>query len=154
LIAYIKNFFTSYQKPDYTGLTAGEIYYNNLQNQSYTLFDNINQLNRWIHPFPMNKFYLWFPGIKYNNKCNKVNLKENLKFYKPQIKYKIVEPGKSDSLSLQSWKGYNTDNRTLIKQEENGNKITITLIITAIILLLAISIFAYIIYNRKNGKKS
>ena len=145
IIAYIKSFFLSYQTTNYKGLTAGEIYYNNLQNPSHTLFDNINQLNRWIHPFPMNKFYLWFPGIKYNNNCNNVELTENLKIYKPDIKYKLVKPGKSDSLSLQKWKGYKSTENNL---SGNRNTITITLIITTIILILLISIFTYIIYKR------
>jgi len=151
LIAYIKNFFMSYESPNYKGMTAGDIYYNNLQNPSYTLFDDINQLNRWIHPFPMNKFYLWFPGIKYNNKCNKVELKENLKIYKPEIKYKFVKPGKSNSLSLQKWKGYqnNISSNFNSNNGNSDNKITIVLIITLIIMVLALSIFAYILFIKK-----
>ena len=135
-------------------MTAGDIYYQDLINPSYNLFDDLNQINRWIHPFPMNKFFLWFPGVKEFNNCLYVDIPRELVFYQPVIYYKLVGPKKSYSLSLQQWKEYNPNLYLENKQSEGSqtvidSKIIITLVVTVIILMLAFAIFTYVMMNKK-----
>ena len=150
LLAYIKNFLFSYQNNNYTGESAGDIYYDGLQKKSFSMYDDANVLNRWLHPFPLNKFFLWFPGIKLNNYCDNVQLPQNLVFYQPAIIHQLVGSNQSNTLALTKWTGYLKNNDgTIVYTNGFDNRITLTLVITVILLILAISGFAYFVYLKK-----
>ena len=41
-----------------------------------------------VHPFPLNRFFLWFPGVKLNNECALANNKLlTIETFVPEIKY-------------------------------------------------------------------
>jgi hypothetical protein len=44
-----------------------------------------------VHTLPLNKLFLFFPGIKNNNECDKGYLKDRKAItYAPQIKYNLI----------------------------------------------------------------
>jgi hypothetical protein len=147
LKAYIENFFLSYQKHNFIGMTAGDIYNQNVLKPKYNLFDDLNQLNRWIHPFPLNKFYMWFPGIKLNNNCDLVNLPDGLSFYQPVIYYNLENTGNTYTLALAQWKEYDPlayTKEQALKHSKIDGRISVTIGITTILLILIISVYFYI----------
>ena len=84
LIAYVEQIF---QKKTTTNKTAGQIYLE-LENTSG---QGIYELNKMVHTLPLNKLFLFFPGIRNNNECNKGFLKgRNAITYSPEIKYNLI----------------------------------------------------------------
>lgn len=147
LLAYIENFLYSFSKNyNFKNKSAGEIYYDTKNN--YNIYDIFNQLNRWTHPFPMNKFFLWFPGIKWNNKCDKVKLPNEIIFYQPQISYSLVDKNQSYNLSLSKWSKDQTIIQNKKKQNNFDNRIYLTLLITILIIIFIITIY-YLFYNNR-----
>jgi hypothetical protein len=132
LKAYIESFF---QKEYNTELkTAGQIY-TDLKNNDENSY-GIYYLNRMIHSFPNNKFFLWFPGVKPGNNCSNGYLKERAAVtYLPKIKYNLVRPNDSNSLNLGRKEKTTNDNRF---------QYTILLLIVILFLLLTMGFFYYI----------
>ena len=95
LLAYIESVIGEYQTFlgtfDFKGKTAGEIYIDNKENAKYNPLDKINS---WFHPFPNNKFYLWFPGKKNDEKCEYVGFKNTLYTYIPRVSYDLDQTQK------------------------------------------------------------
>jgi len=84
LIAYVEQIF---QKKTTTNKTAGQIYLE-LENTSG---QGIYELNKMVHTLPLNKLFLFFPGIRNNNECDKGFLKgRNAITYSPEIKYNLI----------------------------------------------------------------
>lgn len=52
-----------------------------------SLIGGIQGLNRWVHPYPTNKFFLWFPGVMVDNKCMYIPLNTPIISYIPDIEY-------------------------------------------------------------------
>ena len=149
LLAYIENFLYSFSNNyNFKNKSAGNIYYDTKNN--YNIYDLFNQLNRWIHPFPMNKFFLWFPGIKWNNNCDKIKLPNEIVFYQPQISYKLVDKNQSYNLSLSKW-GKNKDKKDIKQKKSFDNRIYLTLLITILIIIFIVTIY-YLIYNNRDRK--
>jgi hypothetical protein len=148
LLSYIENFFLSSNPlTKFEGKNAGQIYLEN--KDSYSLTSAFNQLNRWLHPFPMNKFFLWFPGIKFTNVCDQVQLPNDIVFYQPQIEYSLVKEG-SYTLSLSKWETLDQ----AIKYVNNvsakfDGRVTGTIVITILMILIAVGLYIYFMYFHK-----
>ena len=112
LLAYIESVIGEYQTFlgtfDFKGKTAGEIYIDNKENAKYNPLDKINS---WFHPFPNNKFYLWFPGKKNDEKCEYVGFKNTLYTYIPRVSYDLDQTQKlSKSVLLDRNSKFLTEN--------------------------------------------
>lgn len=102
--AYIQKFLGSLVQDvakQATVKTLGEILYditttNETPSRGVEWF---NQMNYWIHPLPMNKFHLWFPGIRANNKCSLVPELDYFAFA-PHIVYRIVGPNETADINF------------------------------------------------------
>lgn len=148
LLSYIENIFFYSSGNKFEGKSAGQIYSEN--KDAYSLYDSFNQLNRWLHPFQMNKSYLWFPGIRWNNVCDQVKLPDDIVFYQPNIDYNLVKDKSSGSLSLSKWE--NIDNA--VKKIDNmtskfDGRVTATIVVTVLLLLIAFGIYVYLMYFRR-----
>lgn len=148
LLSYIENFFLSSNPlSKFEGKNAGQIYLEN--KDSYSLYDGFNQLNRWLHPFPMNKFFLWFPGVRWNNVCNQVKLPNNIVFYQPNIEYSLVKNG-AYTLGLSKWQSNNQlSNYIENKTPLFDGRVTATIVITTLIILILVGLYIYFIYFYK-----
>jgi hypothetical protein len=149
LLSYIENFFSSSNPlTKFEGKTAGQIY---LENKSaYTLYDGYNQINRWVHPFPMNKFYLWFPAIKWNNICDQVKLPSDIVFYQPDINYNFVKDNPA-TLSTTKWAPLNSvlDKITDVASPKFDGRVTATIVITILLLIVVFLLYVYFMYFYK-----
>jgi hypothetical protein len=132
LLAYIESVFQNCKKSECK--TAGQIY-TDMHDKNIIL----SGINRIFHPFPCNKFYLWFPGVKSNNACSNGYLQgRNAITYLPDIKYNIVSnPSDSDSLNAglmekQKSKKYQTQ------------YIILFVVLVILVLLITLGVFYYI----------
>jgi hypothetical protein len=149
IMAYIKNFLYSTPKPDYTNKSAGDIYYESTLSINYGMYDYINQLNRWTHPFPLNKFFLWFPGIRWNNVCDNTQLPNGIILFQPNVMYHLTSDNQSNTLSLIKWK---KNTNSALTDNNKDNRIITTLIVTTLIIILSIFIFNYLLALKMKNK--
>ena len=90
---------------------------------------------------------MWFPGIKLNNNCDLVNLPDGLSFYQPVIYYNLENTGNTYTLALAQWKEYDPVAYTkeqALKHSKIDGRISVTIGITTILLILIISVYFYI----------
>ena len=122
LIAYVEKIFLT--KSDNSNKTAGQIYLDLESSKGQGIYE----INRMVHTLPLNKLFLFFPGVKNNNECNKGYLKGRKALtYIPQIKYNLINHNK--------------------KSKSKINKYIILLLIVILLLLLTMGFFDLI--NRK-----
>lgn len=128
LLSYIESVFI---KNDGSGnpQTAGEIY-TRLENDG-TSNNPVDVLNRIIHPFPNNKFYLWFPGIKNDNNCANGYLNNRPAItYLPNIRYQLVsDPKNSNSINMGNMNSF-------VKPKKNINKYILLIAIVILVLMI------------------
>lgn len=123
LIAYVEKIFLT--KSDNSNKTAGQIYLDLESSKGQGIYE----INKMVHTLPLNKLFLFFPGVKNNNECNKGYLKGRKALtYIPQIKYNLINHNKKNSKS-------------------KINKYIILLLIVILLLLLTMGFFDLI--NRK-----
>ena len=103
LLSYIESVVGMYQSQNqsYAGMNAGQIYAlnHNKASKQIGIYRTLDQLNRWSHPFPNNKFYMWFPGKKIYNECKYINYPDGIELYFADVSYDLV-PKSADSDSL------------------------------------------------------
>lgn len=128
LLSYIESVFI---KNDGSGnpQTAGEIY-TRLENDG-TSHNPVDVLNRIIHPFPNNKFYLWFPGIKNDNNCANGYLNNRPAItYLPNIRHQLVsDPKNSNSINMGNMNSF-------VKPKKNINKYILLIAIVILVLMI------------------
>ena len=123
--------------------TAGDIY----ANESLTkgLFvSGEEQILKWFHPFPLNRFFLWFPGVKLNNECALTNNKLlTIETFVPDIKYYHNNVDKKASLKSKCQVDPGADifsKSDLHTSTKEWNTLDFVLI-SEIILLVIVSVF-------------
>ena len=143
LLSYIESVVGMYQSQDrsYDGMNAGQIYAlnHNKASKQLGIYSTLDQVNRWSHPFPNNKFYMWFPGKKIYNECQYINYPDGIELYFADYNYELV-PKTSDSdslhLSIQNYKGNAMDHDG--KKSRSYKTGTVVVILVTVVILIII----------------
>ena len=131
--SYVKSIFSLKTDPP-ANKTAGEFYAIAKENE-HVEHSKYMALNRFVHPLPLNKFYLWTPGLKWNNTCSKVQLQGNLFLYVLKPTYKLVkDSSQADAMSLSS----TTFGQNLLNKPTSISTTLTTVIITLVNIILIV----------------
>lgn len=137
LQSYVKSFFNTTTTTKATSNESAGALYAHAHAKKNSVGDSFNDkynptkiLNRFLHPLPLNKFYLWFPSLKANNTCSNVKLEGNLFLYILRQDYKLVDSANASALSL------NTIFKTNSKKTSTITTTTIMITLVNIILIV------------------